>query len=68
MLYVVIPVHNRKIVTCRCLAKIQQVLSSEICVVVVDDGSTDGTPEAIREQFPWVRLLQGTGTCGGQEP
>jgi GT2 family glycosyltransferase len=61
MLYVVIPVHNRKTVTCRCLAKMQEVLPPGVAVVVVDDGSTDGTSDAVREQFPWVHLLQGDG-------
>lgn len=61
MLYVVIPVHNRRVLTCRCLAAIQKVLPPDLAVVVVDDGSTDGTSEAVREQFPWVHLLHGDG-------
>jgi GT2 family glycosyltransferase len=32
-----------------------------MAVYVVDDGSTDGTAEAISEHFPSVRLLQGDG-------
>jgi N-acetylglucosaminyl-diphospho-decaprenol L-rhamnosyltransferase len=27
-------------------------------VVVVDNDSTDGTPQVVRERFPWVRLVQ----------
>jgi GT2 family glycosyltransferase len=30
-------------------------------VFLVDDGCTDGTPEAIRQQFPQVTIIEGTG-------
>ena len=36
--------------------------------VVVDDGSSDGTGEAVRDEFPQVELIQGSGSlfwCGG---
>lgn len=26
--------------------------------LVIDNGSTDGTPEAVRRQFPWARLVE----------
>ena len=29
--------------------------------VLVDDGSTDGTPEALSAEFPWVQIVHGGG-------
>jgi GT2 family glycosyltransferase/glycosyltransferase involved in cell wall biosynthesis len=53
---VVIPTHNRKAALGQCLDALarQSVLPQEFEVVIVDDGSTDGTREAVeerREQF-----------------
>ena len=61
MLHIVIPVHNRREVTCRCLGRMRLVLPPVATVVVVDDGSTDGTSDAVCKQFPWVHLLRGDG-------
>jgi GT2 family glycosyltransferase len=56
--------HNRRELTLRALKSIyEQELpddcSLEICLV--DDGSTDGTGEAVRAIYPEVKVLQGTG-------
>ncbi len=60
-----IAAHNRKSRTLGALERLsaQQGLldRAEMAVYVVDDGSTDGTAEAISEHFPSVRLLQGDG-------
>jgi GT2 family glycosyltransferase len=60
--YVLIPAYNRREITLRCLnnLKNQEVLN-EYCVVVIDDGSTDGTSEVIENQFPEVLLIKGNG-------
>jgi GT2 family glycosyltransferase len=53
---------NRKQGTLRCLESLFQSKSAaELEVFLLDDASTDGTPEAIAAQFPQVHLLHGDG-------
>lgn len=60
--YIIIPVHNRKATTLRCLETLRDTGDLHRCsVVVVDDGSTDGTANAIQTAFPDVHLLKGDG-------
>ncbi len=60
--YIVIPVHNRCATTLACLSHLSQTqVLSDYTVVVVDDGSTDGTAAAIRAMYPTVHVLAGDG-------
>lgn len=62
MIFIVIPVHNRKHLTRKCLACLTRQTVSNITIVVVNDGSTDGTDEMIKTAFPEVIVLTGDGT------
>lgn len=54
--------YNRKLATLECLKKIyEQIVFVEIDIFLCDDGSTDGTYEAVRQKYPKVHLLKGTG-------
>ena len=62
---VVIPTYNRRPILEKCLLALEQQqpcpLIDRYEVVVVDDGSTDGTPDWLRQnatRFPHVRLIE----------
>jgi GT2 family glycosyltransferase len=52
---------NRRATTLRCLHQLS-VLTQNVDVYIVDDGSTDGTAAIILSQFPQVNLIQGNGS------
>ena len=60
-IFIVIPVHNRREFTCNCLLSLRRQTMQNFKIIVVDDGSTDGTREMIQEEFPEVTLLHGDG-------
>jgi len=56
--------HNRKDVTMHCLRDLFKCRIPEgvsIKTYLMDDGCTDGTPEAVASEFPQVKLLKGNG-------
>jgi GT2 family glycosyltransferase len=61
MIYIVIPVFNRKHFTKECLISLRKQTNQEFKVIVVDDGSTDGTAEMLKTEFPEVEVLFGDG-------
>ncbi|HET9486883.1 MAG TPA: glycosyltransferase family 2 protein [Chryseosolibacter sp.] len=61
MVHIVIPVYNRKEFTRACLLSLKNQTLQNHQIIIVDDGSTDGTSEMIAEEFPGVTTLSGTG-------
>ena len=60
-IYIVIPVFNRLKFTKDCLDSLRKQSYGEFKVIVVDDGSTDGTYQHLKENYPEVIVLQGDG-------
>ncbi|WP_080240502.1 glycosyltransferase family 2 protein [Spirosoma rigui] len=61
MITIVIPVHNRLHYTRQCLACLSVQTYRNFRIIVVDDGSTDGTDIMISQEFPEVIVMKGDG-------
>ena len=62
---VIITCHNRKEKTLKCLDQLfsqNDVDNTKLNVYLVDDGSTDGTGDAVRKKYPQANIIQGDGT------
>lgn len=58
-------VHNRRDATLRCLRALHRAANpglAQLQVYLVDDGSADGTADAVRTEFPLVAVLPGNGS------
>lgn len=62
MLYILLPVHNRRHLTRRFLLCLQQQTWHDYRLLLIDDGSTDGTAAMAHELLPELTLVQGDGT------
>lgn len=58
----VVPVHNNKEDTAEFLESLKGVTYSNYKIIIIDDGSTDGTGDMIKEKYPYVILLKGDGS------
>lgn len=61
MICIVIPVHNRMKFTRDCLLSLRNQTHPADYIIVVDDGSSDGTKDMLTEEFPEVIVLPGDG-------
>lgn len=59
-LAVIMTCHNRRNTTLACLRALYQ-QKNPCDVYLTDDGSSDGTAEAIKAEYPEVKILQGNG-------
>lgn len=66
---ILMAVHNRRDKTLSCLRNCMEQIDSlkvenrySFSVYLTDDGSTDGTSEAVTEQFPGVHIIRGDGS------
>lgn len=61
---VVIPTHDTRALTLRCLAGLEGGSARPEQVIVVDDGSTDDTARAIAQRHPEVQVLRNERALG----
>ncbi len=66
--YAVVLTYNRSELLEQCLNAIAKQTVPIDTVLVIDNGSTDGTTEMLREEYPWVEVCQAaenSGAAGG---
>lgn len=61
---VVIPTFNRAEHTCRCIASVLEQDGAAVEIIVVDDHSTDDTPQVVAARYPQVRLIRASRRFG----
>ena len=61
---VIIPTFNRAEHTCRCIASVLEQDWPAVEIVVVDDHSTDDTPNTVAARYPQVRLIRAPRRLG----
>ena len=59
--HVLLPAHNRRAVTEKCIADLKAQTWDNLRVVFIDDGCTDGTAEMVLRHLPEATVLRGTG-------
>ena len=65
LLSVIVVNWNGKELLRRCLSSIEEHLAkADHEVIVVDNGSTDGSPEVVEREFPMIRLVQNKDNLG----
>lgn len=63
-LAILLTVYNRKVKTLACLDNISRQNKNDsysIDIYMTDDKSTDGTVESVKEKYPYVNIIKGTG-------
>ncbi|MCL4557755.1 MAG: glycosyltransferase family 2 protein [Deltaproteobacteria bacterium] len=64
---IIIVAYNTKEETLSCIQSIQDkidIKETPYEVIVSDNGSTDGGPDAVRERFPWVEVMENNANIG----
>jgi len=62
MIYIILPVHNRKETTEKFIKSLISQIYKEFVLILVDDGSTDGTDEMVLGYIPNSVVLKGDGS------
>lgn len=60
-IYIVLPVYNRLNYTKKCVASIFSQTYKDFTLILINDGSTDGTEEFIKSKYPSVKIINGNG-------
>jgi len=61
MVYILLPVHNRKKITLDFIKSLKKQTYEKIFLILIDDGSTDGTADAVIDEYKNTHVIYGNG-------
>lgn len=61
---VIVVNYNGKRYLEQCLLSLREQIDTESELLLIDNASTDGSPELVAEAFPWVRLIRASCNLG----
>lgn len=61
MIYIITAVYNRKVITEKFVDMLLNQEYKDVYLILVDDGSTDGTAEMVRKKLPRSTIIKGDG-------
>lgn len=61
MIHIITATHNRKKITLGFVKCIRQQSYRDTHLILIDDGSVDGTPEMVLKEFPNTTIIRGNG-------
>ncbi len=61
MVYILLPVHNRKKITLDFIKSLKKQTYEKIFLILIDDDSTDGTADAVIDQYKNTHVIYGNG-------
>lgn len=60
-IFIVLPVFNRLVFTKKCLNSIYSQTYKNYQLILIDDGSTDGTENFVKNNYPETKIIKGDG-------
>lgn len=61
-IHILLPVHNRRVITEKCIECLVAQSYSNFHLILIDDGSTDGTEQMVRERVERLTVINGKGS------
>lgn len=62
MLYIILPVNNRKETTKTFFDCLKRQTFQDFQIILIDDGSVDGTDKMVHSFYPESKIIYGEGT------
>ena len=60
-IYILLPVHNRRVITLEFIATLKMQTVKNYQLILIDDGSTDETADAVVSELPSTHVIRGDG-------